>query len=130
MDSYLFVRIIKEFFVLFVQQNFPNGNYLLQQDNDPKHVSKYTTEKFREMNIKATNWPAESPDLNCIEDVWHQLKEHLRGSVKPNNLEQLVAGIREFWKLKMTVEQCQRYIMHVSKVVPKVLAADGGPTLE
>ena len=58
--------------------------------------------------------PAESPDLNPIEMLWHELKHHLRKNVKPKNKEELIAGITEFWET-VTVKKCIKYINHIKK---------------
>ena len=71
-----------------------SSGYRLQQDNDPKHCARYTH------NIFEVNWwptTPESPDLNPIENVWGSLKEYLRNSYKPKNLDELKSGIKEFW---------------------------------
>lgn len=80
--------------------------------------------------IKSVWWPAESPDLNPIECLWHQLKEYLRSQIKPTNKAELIDGIKEFWKSKVTVEQCIRYCQHIYTVAPLVVEANGGPTLK
>ncbi len=54
---------------------------------------------------------AESPDMNPIE-VWHKMKHYMRKQVKPTNLDQLSAGITEFWNTRITpekMEECQKY---------------------
>ena len=39
----------------------------------------------------------ESPDLNPIENLWHELKEYIRREVKPQTKDQLINGIEAFW---------------------------------
>ena len=102
---------------------FTDGHRLMQ-DNDPKHTSLLGKET---MASNAINWrktPPESPDLNPIENLWHQLKDHLRRRVKPRNLEDLLGGIAEFWKL-LTPDKCVRYIDHIQRVLPAVVEREG-----
>ncbi len=69
------------------------------------------------------NWwktPAESPDLNPIENLWHELKEYLRREIKPKTKQQLLNGIVEFWDT-VDIAKCKKYIGHLKKVVPKVI---------
>ena len=81
------------------------------------------------MTANGINWwdvmPPESPDINVIEKVWHQLKQWLRNVHKPQNKEELIQGIGKFWSEKMTVDQCQRYIGHINKVLPEIIGVEG-----
>ena len=97
------------------------------QDNDPKHTSRKAKDWLEKDRIHWWKTPAESLDLNPIENLWHEIKEFLRREIEPTTKDQLVDGIMVFWE-SVTVDKCQRYIGHLKKVVPKVIELEGGPT--
>jgi len=74
------------------------------------------------------NWwktPPESPDLNPIELIWHELKHFLCTIEKPSAKSELLSGITWFWQERMTAEKCTKYIEHLQKVVPLVGQREG-----
>ena len=71
--------------------------------------------------------PPESPDINPIKNVWHELKEFIRQKVKPTSKAELVNGINRFWAT-MTPQKCCRYISHLQKVLPAVIEKCGDAT--
>ncbi len=90
-------------------------------------LSIHQLELAQQNNINWWKTTAESPDLNPIENLWHELKEYLRRVVKPRTKDQLISGILEFWET-VTIEKCRKYVGHLKKVVPKVIEMNGGPT--
>ena len=96
------------------------------QDNDPKHVSRLAQDFFAEKNVNWWKTLPESPDLNPIENLWHELKEYQRREVKPKTKDELVSGILEFWN---TVDaKCRKYMGHLRKVIPRVIQVNGDAT--
>ncbi len=104
-----------------------NSNPRFMQDNDPKHTSRRVGLWMTNTKVNWWKTPAESPDLNPIENLWHELKEYIRRVVKPKIKSELVSGILEFWDT-VDVQKCKKYIGHLRKVVPKVIQMNGGPT--
>lgn len=70
MDAEIYVKILKEALLPSTQKMFPENNYLFMQDNDPKHTSKRAHAFFEQNGIEWWKTPAESPDLNPIENLW------------------------------------------------------------
>ena len=126
MNAPRFAKILQASLVPFLRKHFPEG-HRLQQDNDPKHRSKYIENFFTTHNINWWKTPPESPDLNPIENIWGSLKQYLRSTYKPSNLEELKNGIQQFW-LTLTPTVCSKYIGHLQKVMPKVIEVDGNPS--
>ena len=127
MDAELYCNILQTTLVPFINETFPEHRFM--QDNDPKHTSRQARAFMEEKGINWWRTPPESPDLNPIEDLWHELKFYLETKVKPQNKHELVAGIKRFWTRKITAGKCTRYIDHVLKdVVPAVVEARGAAT--
>ena len=126
MNAIKYGQILETGLVPFLRTCFPDGARL-QQDNDPKHSSKYINRLFKFHNVYWWRTPPESPDLNPIENCWGSLKQYLRTSYKPTNLEELMDGIERFW-LSLTPAICRKYIEHLHKVMPKVIEVNGNPS--
>ena len=73
MNKELYIAILKQTLLPFVSSVYPDGHRMMA-DNDPKHTSRTATTCLEENGIHWWRTPAESPDLNPIENVWHELK--------------------------------------------------------
>ena len=125
MDAKFYIEEILERTLLpFIRTNFPDGRRF-QQDNDPKHTSRLAKAFIEANGIQWFETPTESPDLNPIEMLWHELKNFLPTTFKPMTKDELPDGIRRFWRERMTAEKCQVYINHLQKVVPIVIEREG-----
>ena len=73
MEASLYTDILRRALIPFLRTVYPDGHRFMQ-DNDPKHTSRAAKAFFEENNINWWRTPAESPDANPIENVWHELK--------------------------------------------------------
>lgn len=54
-------------------------NYYFEQDGAPSHRAKKTLNWLNNQNVQVIqNWPANSPDLTCIEQVWAILENRIQ----------------------------------------------------
>ena len=127
MDAEFFCGILESTLVPFIQEKLPDHRFV--QDNDPKHTSRRAQAFFEEKNINWWRAPPESPDLNPIENLWHELKFYLESKVKPRTKQELVDEIKKFWERKLTAEKCGKYIDHVLyKAIPAIVESQGAAT--
>ena len=128
MAAPLYCEILEKTLLPFIEQTFPPPSvHRFMQDNDPKHTSRAAQEFFSRSNINWWRTPPESPDMNPIENLWHELKEFIRRETKPKNKDELIQGILTFWDT-VNIWKCIRYIDHLKKVIPKAIEVRGEPT--
>lgn len=62
--------------------------FIFQQDNAPCHRARLVTQWFQDQEIDVLSWPANSPDLNCIENLWSWLDKEI-AKQEPRTLDEL-----------------------------------------
>ena len=77
MAAPLYCEILQQTLLPFIQEHFPPTTHRFKQDNDPKHTSRIAQQFYMDSYINWWKTSAESPDMNPIENLWHELKEHI-----------------------------------------------------
>ena len=102
-----------------------NQQLMLQQDNAPAHREESVSDFFNNHGITILKWPAQSPDLNIIEDCWRYLNRRLKDSY--DDEADLKKDIREIWE-----NIPQEFISKLYRSIPDrlraVITSKGGPT--
>ncbi|KAJ6253277.1 transposable element tc1 transposase [Anaeramoeba flamelloides] len=72
-------------------------NWLLMQDGAPAHTAKTTITYLEKKCNILQNWPANSPDLNPIENLWDIMSTRLN-EIDIKTVKNLEKVVREVWK--------------------------------
>jgi transposase len=99
---------------------------ILMEDGASVHTARYTQAIHDRLHILRMNWPANSPDLNPIENVWRLLK-HRIGRRFPTTEAEVRQYLEEEWD-RLTVDDFVHYIQSMPARVQAVIDAKGGPT--
>ncbi len=75
---------------------------IFQQDNAKPHSAHITKSWLRRKRVQVLDWPACSPDLSPIENVWRILKRKMRQR-RPRTVSHLKTCLQEEWD-KITPE--------------------------
>ena len=101
--------------------SMPRG-WIFQQDNATCHTSRLVKQWFNDENVTVMNWPAPSPDLNPLENLWDYLHKK-----NPHNVKELWTVINEAWN-KFPHERLLKLIDSMPNRCKAVIKARGGPT--
>lgn len=99
---------------------------IFQQDNDPKHTANSIQTYLKEQSYKVMEWPAQSPDLNPIENMWSLLKRKLNEfDSAPKGMEDLNERVTNVWYNQMKPEDCQKVINSMPRRIKACIRAKG-----
>lgn len=102
------------------------SNSLLMQDNAGPHRALVTKQAFHQRAIRLLWWPANSPDLNPIENVWRLLKARVQKHYLDSK-ESLIWAIQEEWD-RINLQDIKKYCINMKERCEAVQRASGGHT--
>ncbi len=118
-NTAVYQEVLEHFMLPAADQLNGDADFIFQQDLAPAHSAKAASTWFKDHCIPVLNWPANSPDLNPIENLWGIVKRKMRYA-RPNNAEELKDAIRATWAL-ITPEQCHRLIDSMPRRIAAVI---------
>ena len=99
---------------------------IIMQDNASIHKAKATLALFKDKRLILMEWPANSPDLNPIENLWSLLKYRV-GLHFPTTREAVITAIQLEWS-RITVSDVSRICQSMRQRCEAVIEAEGGHT--
>ncbi len=102
----VYQEIFEHFMLPSADQLFKDADFIFQQDLAPVHTAKSTKSWLNDHGVGVLDWPANSPDLNPIENLWGIVKRKMRNK-RPK-------------KCRWAEGHCQRNMgFHTNSVVPQ-----------
>ena len=115
LDQYLFPLCDK----------FGDNAVIFQHDIAPLHTSRLTKSFLQERNLKVLKWPAHSPDLNPIENVWGLLAGEVYSNGKQYfSVQELKDALNKAWK-KLDEKCLKPFLVSLKNRVQKLIIKKG-----
>lgn len=114
MDQHVYKGILENVMEPYSFAHMPIS-YVFQHDNDPQHTSRIVKQWFADTKTNVLDWPAQSPDLNPIENLWADVERGLR----TKNSDELFQNIKAVWegippsRCRVLVESLQKRLVAV-----------------
>ena len=127
-DSY--IELLKSYVIpkLEAAKELLGVEFTFMQDNAPCHKSKKVTEFLANSDVSVLDWPAQSPDLNPIENIWNIIKERRRRKYGvPQTRADLIKQIFDIWS-ELTVNDVENCITNMERRLLEVLRMKGRAT--
>lgn len=118
-----YINVLTEFYM--ANRNKKITSLMLQHDNATCHTSGKTKKFLADKNIKYFDkWPAQSPDLNCIENAWAVIKRRvaMRRPQNPTALRTAIKEVIAAW----TIDESRKLIDSMDKRVMLLKEKKGG----
>lgn len=97
------------------------------QDGAPVHTAKIVKKWLNDNKIDCFEWPAQSPDLNPIENMWYFMKSRLQ-NYPTRSIPQLKKALTDLWCRGIEMDSFIKFAESMPKRLQQVIARKGGAT--
>lgn len=95
-NSKTYIEALLQHNIVGIIRSIFGNNWCWQQDNAPAHNAFNSRYVLSRIMPNMLNWPAKSPDLSPIEQVWDYIKKRLEGQ-NFDSVDQLFNAIQKEW---------------------------------
>jgi transposase len=125
-NSAIYKALLEEHLLPHLKRKKPRSKQqqpIFMQDNAPCHKSKIVMNFLEAKKIDVMKWPAQSPDLNPIENLWKILGDKISEN-KCKTLDELWNVLQDEW-YKITPTLCQKLINSCNNRCMEVIKSKG-----
>ncbi len=117
--------ILEHFMLPSTDQLFKDADFVFQQELATAHTTKSTKSWLNDRGVGVLDWPANSPNLNPIENLRGIVKRKIRNK-RPKNADELKATVKETWA-SIPPQQCHKLITSMPRRIEAEIKAKGAP---
>ena len=125
-DSNRYCDLLKESVFPLIPYYMQDSPWVWQQDNAPIHVSKHSLNFFEKESVEIFDWPARSPDLNIVENIFSYMSNQLyRGGKVYKRKNDLWAAMVKVFE-EISLDYIKKLYGSMGKKIGLVLLKKGG----
>lgn len=127
-NSHDYLDILENVMLPTVRVAYPHEHIYFVQDNSAVHRARIVQNWFQnQVNMTVIDWPAKSPDLNPIENLWgHMVLNWDSSNIKSKaNLDNVVMST---WESLRGTNICANMVQSMSRRLQEVIDREGLPT--
>lgn len=126
MNGQKYLNLLKD--TVLPKINFGTDIDLFMHDNAPCHTARLVKDFLVQENVSVLPWPAQSPDLNPIENLWAIIKRKLASEFPtPKTRSELIANVTTIWN-GISPELCIKLSYSMLNRLNEVLEQNGKST--
>ncbi len=126
MNAERYIKVLEQHMPPSRRCLFQGRPCVFQQDNAKPHTAAITTAWLHSRRVRVLSWPACSPDLSPIENIWCIIKWKIRQR-RPQTLQQMENYIRQEWD-QIPTTNLQKLITSIPRRLQTVLKRRGDTT--
>ncbi len=81
-NAAIYQELLEHLMLPSADKLYGDADFIFQQDLAPTHTAKGTKSWFNDHGVTVLDWPANSPDLNPIENLWGIVKRKMKELIK------------------------------------------------
>jgi len=127
MNAIKYINVLEKKMLPSAQSLFSGtGNWIFQDDNAPCHRAKKVQRWYSSQHVERMEWPAQSPDLNPIENLWQRLG-NIISKHKPKTKRELTEQVIAGWFRVISQEELAKLVDSLPRRCRMVIQNHGWP---